>query len=69
MNYRGIQDVSAGVSAGFKAFYNGESDVKTVDFISKAGETVSGLKITSGNIVPIESREVTSAEVGVFGLY
>jgi hypothetical protein len=70
MNYRGIQDVSAGSSGGFKAFYNGAaSGAKTVSFTSKAGEVVSNLSIANGQLVPIESREVTSAQAGVFGLY
>ncbi len=69
MNYRGIQDIQAGASASFKAFYNGESTVKTVSFTSRAGETITNLKIPSGAIVPIESSEISSAQAGVFGLY
>jgi hypothetical protein len=69
MNYRGIKDVQSGASAGFKAFYNGESASKTVSFTSRAGEVVTGLKLEPGVILPVESREVSSADAGVFGLY
>jgi len=70
MNYRGIQDVQAGSSGGFKAFYNGNTTTaKTVSFTSKAGDVVTNLSIASGQLIPIESREVASAEAGVFGLY
>lgn len=68
MNYFGMQDIEAGASAGFKAFYNGETAAKTVNFTTKSGEVITGLKLQPG-LLPIQSREVTSAEAGVFGLY
>ena len=69
MNYRGIKDVSAGTSGGFKAFYNSEADVENVSFTTRAGEVVTSLKLEPGVILPVESREVSSADAGVFGLY
>lgn len=69
MNYRGIKDVQAGASAGFKAFYNSEADVENVTFTTRAGEVVTNLKLQPGVILPVESREVASSGAGVFGLY
>lgn len=69
MNYFGMQNIEAGASAGFKAFYNGETAAKTVNFTTKAGEVITSLKLQPGLILPIQSREVSSAEAGVFGLY
>ena len=69
MNYRGMKDVQAGASAGFKAFYNSEATVQNVSFTTRAGEVVTNLKLQPGVILPAESREVTSSGSGVFGLY
>jgi len=69
MNYRGIKDVQAGASGGFKAFYNSEANVENITFTTRAGEVVTNLKLQPGVILPVEARGVAAAGAGVFGLY
>lgn len=69
MNYRGMKDVQAGASAGFKAFYNSDPAAANVSFTTRAGEVVTNLPLRPGVILPVESREVASSGAGVFGLY
>jgi len=75
MDYFGIKEISLSVDSTdkFKAFYASGGDA-TIEFTSKSGDTVTGIFVPNGTILPVFSRAVdagnTSMSAGkLFGLY